>query len=65
MLNMDLYVHNYVAFLFVVLGSLLVTLAGAIDFTEGGDASSSAIEDGAVYSAALIVLIISILFTGL
>lgn len=65
MLNMDLYVHNYIAFLFVIAGSVLVTLAGVIDFTDGGESSSNAIEDTGVFIAALIVLIISILFTGL
>lgn len=64
MLNADLFVHNYIAFIFVIIGSILVMLAGFLNFT-GTSSSSGSSYSTAENTFAFIILIISILLTAL
>lgn len=64
MLNADLFVHNYIAFIFVIIGSILVMLAGFLDFS-GGNKNSNSTYTSAENGFAFIILIISILLTAL
>lgn len=63
MLNADLYVHNYIAFLFVIVGSFLTALSGVIDFTGG--TKISPITNPLEYAGMMIILFASLWFAAL
>lgn len=63
MLNADLYVHNYIAFLLVVIGSVLIALAGVLRFSGGNGIAP--VSDVGAYIGMLIMLFISLFFAAL